>query len=241
MILNYNCYMTSSLETVLRLLLGAIIGGIIGFEREVHGRAAGLRTQLIVCVAAVLIMVISENYHFYIQRLDPVFKIDPTRIASGAIIGVGFIGAGVIVKSGFTIRGLTTAASIWIVSAIGLAIGAGLYLEGFVSFLITIVALVVLRRLERHIKTLNFKVITITTTIEDGADKEIASVFSEQGINILSTDTEIDRSAKEITSIYTISTKKKDAVKKAFLRLCDMDFVKRLKVDSQDKDPYLRV
>jgi putative Mg2+ transporter-C (MgtC) family protein len=115
--------MISLQETILRLLLGAIIGGIIGFEREIHGRAAGFRTQLIVCVAAVLIMIVSENYYFYLQTFDPTIRIDPARISAGALIGIGFLGAGVIVKSGFAIRGLTTAASIWIVSTIGLAIG----------------------------------------------------------------------------------------------------------------------
>jgi putative Mg2+ transporter-C (MgtC) family protein len=107
-------------EILIRLLLGAVIGGIIGFEREIHGRSAGFRTQLLVCVAAVLIMVVSENYYFHIHNLDDTLRIDPARISAGALIGIGFLGAGVIIKSGFAIRGLTTAASIWIVSAIGL-------------------------------------------------------------------------------------------------------------------------
>ncbi|HDK16428.1 MAG TPA: hypothetical protein ENG75_00610, partial [Nitrospirae bacterium] len=133
-------------EIVLRLVLGALIGGIIGFEREVHGRAAGFRTQLIVCVAAVLIMIVSENYYFYIKAIDPTLRIDPARIAAGAIIGIGFLGGGVIIKGGSTVRGITTAASIWIVSAIGLAIGAGLYLAAVATSAITVVALVTLRR-----------------------------------------------------------------------------------------------
>ena len=227
--------MVFSYELILRLVLGALLGGIIGLEREVHGRAAGFRTQLIVCVAAVLIMIVSENYHLYIEHLHPALRIDPTRIASGAVIGVGFIGAGVIIKSGFTIRGLTTAASIWVVSAIGLAIGAGLYIEAIFTFLITIVALIMLRRLERNIRTLHFKVVTVTASIKEDADMEITSVLSEHGINILSTDMEMDRSAGEITIKYTISTKRKEAVRDAFLRLGDMESVKRLKVDSQDR------
>jgi putative Mg2+ transporter-C (MgtC) family protein len=93
--------MIPTTEILLRLLLAAIIGGVIGFEREVHGRAAGFRTQLIVCVAAVLIMVVSENYYFYIRGLDPLIRIDPARIAAGALIGIGFLGAGVIIKSGY--------------------------------------------------------------------------------------------------------------------------------------------
>jgi|Deesub1362A_J573_1020465.scaffolds.fasta_scaffold00356_25 putative Mg2+ transporter-C (MgtC) family protein len=227
--------MDTSLEIIIRLILGALLGGIIGLEREVHGRSAGLRTQLIVCVAAVLIMIVSENYHLYLEHINPALRIDPARIASGAVIGVGFIGAGVIIKSGFTIRGLTTAAAIWVVSAIGLAIGAGLYVEGISTFLITIIALIILRRLERNLRTLHFKVITVTTDRQKDADKEIASVLSEHGINILSMDMEVDRSAEESTFIYTVSTEKKEAVRDAFLRLGDMGFVRRLKVDSQDR------
>ena len=108
-------------EMVIRLLLGAVLGGVIGFEREVHGQAAGFRTQLLVCVAAVLIMIVSENYYFHLLlenpdllKQDSAFRIDPARIAAGAVIGIGFLGAGAIIKSGFIIRGLTTAASIWI-------------------------------------------------------------------------------------------------------------------------------
>jgi putative Mg2+ transporter-C (MgtC) family protein len=224
-----------SYEIILRLLLGALLGGIIGLEREVHGRAAGFRTQLIVCVAAVLIMIVSENYHLYVEHLHPALRIDPTRIASGAVIGVGFIGAGVIIKSGFAIMGLTTAASIWIVSAIGLAIGAGLYIEAIFTFLITIVALIILRRLEKKIRTLHFKVITVTASIKEDADREITSILSEHAINILSMDMEMDRLTGEITIKYTISSKKKDAIMDAFLKLGDMKSVKRLKVDSQDR------
>ena len=158
-------YMIPVNEIIIRLLLGALIGGIVGFERESHGRAAGFRTQLIVCVASVLIMIISENYYFKIHTLDPTLRIDPARISAGALIGIGFLGAGVIIKSGFAIRGLTTAASIWIVSAIGLAVGAGLYFEGIATFIITITALMALRKIERKIKVLRYKIITVSTPL----------------------------------------------------------------------------
>src|SRR5512147_847711 len=119
--------MLSNYEIILRLALGTLLGGIIGFERQTHGRAAGFRTQLLVCVACVLIMIISEGYYLQTATNPQFMRIDPTRIAAGAMTGVGFLGAGVILKMGVTIQGLTTAACIWIVSAIGLAIGAGLY------------------------------------------------------------------------------------------------------------------
>jgi putative Mg2+ transporter-C (MgtC) family protein len=170
--------MISYYEIVIRLLLGAAIGGLIGFEREIHGRAAGFRTQLIVCVAAVLIMIISENYYHYMQGLDQSLRIDPARIASSALVGIGFLGAGVIIKSGFSIRGLTTAASIWIVSAVGLAIGAGLYFEGAVTAVITIIALMTLRMIERKIKVLRYNRITVSTPVSTEHGEEMIITVS---------------------------------------------------------------
>ncbi|MBI4710162.1 MAG: MgtC/SapB family protein [Nitrospirae bacterium] len=184
-----------------RLVLAALIGGIIGFEREVHGRAAGFRTQLIVCVAAVLIMIVSENYYYHLKYLDPTLRIDPARISAGALIGIGFLGAGVIVKSGFAIRGLTTAASLWMVSAIGLAIGAGLYLEGIASAAITIIALVFLRWLERHMKILRFKTITISTDMIGNAEGAVRSILSDFKVHIHSVDYHQDKIKGELVKI----------------------------------------
>jgi putative Mg2+ transporter-C (MgtC) family protein len=120
--------------------LGTLLGGIIGFERQTHGRPAGFRTQLLVCVSCVLLMIISEGYYADSGQAG-LMRIDPTRIAAGAMTGVGFLGAGVILKSGASVQGLTTAACVWIVSAIGLAIGAGQYVAAIVGFVITFVSL----------------------------------------------------------------------------------------------------
>ncbi|MBI5409675.1 MAG: MgtC/SapB family protein [Nitrospirae bacterium] len=222
--------MISVYEITLRLLLGAIIGGIIGFEREAHGRAAGFRTQLIVCLAAVLIMVVSENYYFYIRSLDPTLRIDPARISAGALIGIGFLGAGVIVKSGFAIRGLTTAASIWIVSAIGLAIGGGLYYEGLITFVITIIALMALRAVERKIKFLRYNIITVSTPAAEDKEDMIISMLSDLGFQIHSINYEKERSKGEIEYKFTVSTRNKDAIKQIFTKLSSLDFVATLRI-----------
>ena len=218
-------------EMIIRLLLGALIGGIIGFERELHGRAAGFRTQLLVCVAAVLIMVISENYYFHLHNLDSTLRIDPARISAGALMGIGFLGAGVIIKSGYRVRGLTTAASIWIVSAIGLAIGGGLYLEGILTFTITIIVLVVLRIVERKIEIVRFKTIIVSTPINvDNAEETIKSALSSCGFNILSVDYEKNRSQGENTYSFTVSTKNNAAIKQIFIKLSSLEFINTLKI-----------
>lgn len=218
-------------EIVIRLLLGALIGGVIGFERELHGRAAGFRTQLIVCLAAVLIMVISENYYFHIHKLDSTLRIDPARISAGALMGIGFLGAGVIIKSGSRIRGLTTAASIWIVSAIGLAIGGGLYLEGILTFTITIIVLVVLRIVERKIEFVRYKAITVSTPLNaEDAEETIRSALSSCGFTIHSVDFEKNRLQDENIFNFTVSTRNNDATKQAFMKLGSLESVNIIRI-----------
>ncbi|MDO8281420.1 MAG: MgtC/SapB family protein [Thermodesulfovibrionia bacterium] len=224
--------MISTYEIALRLLLGAFVGGIIGFEREMHGRAAGFRTQLIVCVAAVLIMIVSENYFFHLKDLDPNLRIDPARIAAGALMGIGFLGSGVIIKDGFAIRGLTTAASIWIVSAIGLAIGAGLYVEGLMTTAITILALVVLRAVERKINTVMFRTITVSTggvEIHD-AEEKICSVLKGCGFHVHSVDYEKQGATREYIFTFHILTKRKEDTKKIFQQLNSLEFVNTIRI-----------
>lgn len=223
-------YMIPVNEIIIRLLLGALIGGIVGFERESHGRAAGFRTQLIVCVASVLIMIVSENYYFKIHTLDPTLRIDPARISAGALIGIGFLGAGVIIKSGFAIRGLTTAASIWIVSAIGLAVGAGLYVEGITTFIITITALMALRKIERKIKVLRYKIITVSTPLSEDRENTITSMLLNHGFHVHTINYEKNTAKSELVYSFTVSSRDKNAGRQLFSELGSMDFVTALKI-----------
>ncbi|MBI4698551.1 MAG: MgtC/SapB family protein [Nitrospirae bacterium] len=231
--LDYNdIYMITTQETILRLLIGAVIGGVIGFEREIHGRAAGFRTQLIVCVASVLIMIVSENYHLRLQNIEPTFRIDPARLASGALIGIGFLGAGVIVKSGFAIRGLTTAASIWIVSAIGLAIGGGFYVEGITTAFITIFALFFLRKIEKNIKILLYRSITISTLFTENIEETLTAIFSDYDVKVQSIDYEKNQATGEFIYNFQVSTRNKGAIKEIFLKLNTLDFIKKININS---------
>jgi putative Mg2+ transporter-C (MgtC) family protein len=222
--------MIPTTEIIIRLVLAGFIGGLIGFEREVHGRAAGFRTQLLVCVAAVLIMVTSENYYFYIRNLDPILRIDPARIAAGALIGIGFLGAGVIIKSGYAVRGLTTAASIWIVSAIGLAIGGGLYLEGLITAAITIIALMALRAVERKITGIRFKTISVSTPLMEDTEDTIASIITSCNFNVHTINYEKSSAKEEITYHFTVYTRKRDNIKELFNKLNSQEFINTLKI-----------
>ena len=144
-----------------RLLLGALLGGGIGLERQVHGRPAGFRTHLLVCVASVLLMTVSQSLGG--GSGDEAFRFDPGRLAAGAITGIGFLGAGVVLKSGLSVHGLTTAACLWIVSAIGLAVGSGLRFAAILSFAITLVSLWLLRSVEDRLPRLAYKHVTVAS------------------------------------------------------------------------------
>jgi len=133
--------LTLSVPTVaLRLLLAFVLGGIIGLERERRDRPAGLRTHILVTVAAALLMMLS--------RLVAGEGFDPGRIAAGVVTGIGFLGAGTIIRSGPDVHGLTTAATIWAASAVGLTVGIGSYVAALVATAIIFVTLTALRRLE---------------------------------------------------------------------------------------------
>ncbi|WP_426024287.1 MgtC/SapB family protein [Brevundimonas sp. PWP3-1b1] len=134
-----------SLEGAVAPILGAVIaGGVIGFEREWRGRAAGLRTHILVSLASALLMLAAMSQADWAFRALPDENIvtDPTRMAHGVLTGIGFLCAGVIFRTGFSIHGLTTAASLWITSAIGLLFGAGLYALGAAATGVTAVILI---------------------------------------------------------------------------------------------------
>ena len=139
------------LDIFTHLLVATMAGGLIGLERTYHGRPAGFRTHTLVCVASSLLMLVTmyQAKWFTGAPLDTV-RIDPTRMAQGVMTGIGFLGAGVIMREGLTVRGLTTAASIWTTAAIGILAGVGFYSAVLVGSIITIGILTVFRKVENR-------------------------------------------------------------------------------------------
>src|SRR5471032_1468790 len=131
-------------DLLIKLLLAVLLGGIIGFEREIAGKPAGLRTNILICIGAALLMDLSTR----IGMVDGKRIGDPGRIAAQIVSGVGFLGAGTIMQAQGMVTGLTSAATIWVVAAIGMTIGAGLYIEGLSAGLLVTFVLVGLGRLE---------------------------------------------------------------------------------------------
>jgi putative Mg2+ transporter-C (MgtC) family protein len=133
------------LEIFSRLVLSLILSSLVGLERELHRRTAGLRTHILVSMGSCLIMLTSLHVFAIYKGQVP---LDPTRIAAGVITGIGFLGAGTIMRDRAGVKGLTTAASLWVVAAVGLAVGCGFYSAAIFSTLLTLAVLMILRIFE---------------------------------------------------------------------------------------------
>jgi putative Mg2+ transporter-C (MgtC) family protein len=141
--------MMSHVEMVGRITVGAALGGVIGYERDRHRRPVGLRTHLIVAMAAATFMVISSQFVYWQHYTkDDLVAVDTSRIAASVVSAVGFLAGGAILRTGATVQGLTTAAGLWLVTAIGMSSGAGMFVESVAVTILGILALTVLRRFE---------------------------------------------------------------------------------------------
>jgi putative Mg2+ transporter-C (MgtC) family protein len=196
---------------LIKLVIAALIGGAIGFEREAHGQAAGLRTYILVSVGACLMMMLSmEMEHFYrhLSVDQSVVRLDPARIASYAIASMGFLGAGAIITGRGTVRGLTTAAGLWLVTGIGLAIGAGYLIPAIFATLVSLVILYGLRQLK---KIFSHDEHTIMTLKFDGTTRpldRIREILEGNEVNIQFINYKIDLPSNLTT--YRLRLQSKD-------------------------------
>jgi putative Mg2+ transporter-C (MgtC) family protein len=154
--------MISHGEMLLRIAAGAAFGGTIGYERDLHGRPAGLRTHLLVAMASATFMVISSQFVYW-QRYgkDDLVVVDSSRIAASVVSAVGFLAGGAILRTGASVQGLTTAAGLWLVTAIGMSSGAGMFVESGAVTLTGLVVLTLLRRFEGKDDHLQYRRVTV--------------------------------------------------------------------------------
>lgn len=177
-----NPWIIGEWDIVLRLCLAMVLGGLIGFEREFNNHAAGLRTNILVCVGSTLIMLLSM-YGFSDFLGEENVRVDPARLATAVISGVGFLGAGTILFTGKSITGLTTAASLWVVASIGLAIGAGFYFAGILSTVLVVLILWVFNKIElRYLNGKKIQILTIQTEMSSINIDAITSAFDDRAI-----------------------------------------------------------
>lgn len=174
-----------------RLITAVALCGLIGFEREIKNRSAGFRTHILVGVGACLMMLLSlYGFDPYLSKHDGI-RFDPARIPSYVISGIGFLGAGTIMVHGITIRGLTTAASIWTVAGLGLVIGAGMYGLAILSTTVVLLSLILLNNIEKLFKKHTYKHLQIS--IEKNASlSEVINIFEKHEIKLNGFDIEMD-------------------------------------------------
>ena len=172
----------STYEIIFKLTLACILGGIIGLERESLNRPAGFRTYTLVCMGSALAMVVSlDMYYQYYQTVNA----DPGRIAAQVVSCIGFLGAGTIMREGSTVRGLTTAAGLWGVACVGLAIGAGMYVPAVVTTVLILFVLIYFVKFEEHFTGMRlYKGIVMVVDDAPGQVGIIGSILGEMGVLI---------------------------------------------------------
>jgi len=190
---------------VIRLLMASLLGASIGFERDVHGRAAGLRTNLLISLGAAVFMLISEALavSYAGKTGNSVLRADTGRIAAQIITGIGFLGAGAIIKHGFTIRGLTTAACIWISAAIGMSAGAGFFEFALVATFIGLLCLVLLHGLEKKYAKDSYRILEVETTNNVNIS-ELIDIVKRENLKILYLDNKRDYDENKMLIKFTI-------------------------------------
>ena len=171
-----------TVEIVLRLLLAGLLGGIIGYEREHINRPAGFRTHILVCVGSALVMITSE---FIFSKYSGFANVDPARLGAQVISGIGFLGAGTIIRDGFNVRGLTTAASLWAVSCVGIASGIGFYEGAVAATLLIFITLISLKKAEKFFsRKSKYRTLLIECDDIPGLVGEITSLMEKFRIQI---------------------------------------------------------
>ncbi len=189
-------------DLALRIVLSGILGAVIGYERQARHKAAGLRTHMLVSMGSCLIMILSYKIYYMVEGHT---NADPARLAAQVVSGIGFLGAGSIMKDGLNVRGLTTAASLWVVSAVGLTVGAGFY-EG--AIFVTVMILVVLGILTK-IEYRTYDSSTFLLIVEGDENEEllgqICKTLVEHNVAIL--DVKIESKSRFVASFLIKSSK----------------------------------
>ncbi|MCP3033246.1 MgtC/SapB family protein [Halobacillus sp. A1] len=185
---------------LIRLSLALLLAGMIGFERELKNHAAGFRTHILVGVSSCLMMLLSiYGFENFIEEYDNI-RFDPSRIPSYVISGIGFLGAGTIIVNGMTVRGLTTAASIWTVAGLGLVIGAGMYGVGILATFLVLLSLIFLNKIERKFMRHYYKNSYSIMVNEAYQMNEIFEIFDRR--NVAVERVEIENVGNQTKSIF---------------------------------------
>jgi putative Mg2+ transporter-C (MgtC) family protein len=212
-----------------RIALGAALGGVIGYERDLHGRPAGLRTHMLVALAASTFMVISTRFvYFQHYAREDLVAADPSRIAASIVTGIGFLAGGAILRTGISVQGLTTAAGLWLVAAIGMAAGGGMYSISIFVTVVGVLALTILRRFED--KDILRRTVSLTLS-EDASVIELTRKLNELGTTVHAVQYDRNMESKTLSVTLDIRFSQSVGVERVLQVVEAEPGVRRAKVD----------
>ena len=220
------------LDIALRLVASLVVGGLIGLERSYHGRPAGFRTHSLVCLSTSLLMLVTVyETRWFPNVTQGRISLDPTRMAQGIMTGIGFLGAGTIIRDGLSVRGLTTAASIWITAAIGILVGIGFYFPALMSTILTLGTLSVFRWIENQIPS-QFYAQFVVRFARDKAmpEEEMRQLLTNYGFTVANLNYRLDVEADFFEYQMVIRTNRGDNATKLTQALNKIESVKAYRV-----------
>ena len=221
-----------------RLTLAAALGGAVGIERELEGKPAGFRTNMLICVGAALLTELSVMVY---QIAGPGRGADPARIAAQIVSGIGFLGAGTIIQSRGTVSGLTTAATLWVVAAIGIAVGAGAWGEAVGATALVIAALFLLGRLERKLfSSSQDRVMRVRLAVAPGAFDDVRAALADAGGDLESLDMRGDGGDYVATFVTVAGRDRRDEILRRVLSVADVHSVNAIVGTSDPSGPLVR-
>jgi putative Mg2+ transporter-C (MgtC) family protein len=221
--------MISELEIVLRLGLAAILGMVVGYERERQNQPAGLRTHTILAIGSCLAMTISINLAMQFQPLVP--NGDPARLAAQVVSGIGFLGAGAILRYGTNVKGLTTATSLWTIAIVGLAVGAGHYFASVATTIALLAVLVLLNVLEKKlIRVYTTVSVSVTAVKRPDLVSTLHQLFKDLKKKVISTSVEMDLAHDTITVSLIIKAIEEESLEDIRSALSVLPGVKSFKI-----------
>lgn len=202
------------INITVHLVVAMIAGGLIGGERSYHGHPAGFRTHMLVCMSSSLLMLVTiYQGQWFANAMIETVRVDPTRMAQGIMTGIGFLGAGVIMREGFSVRGLTTAASIWITAAIGILAGIGFYSAVIIVTVLTFSTLSAVRWVESKIPALIYVRYTIRFHRVTAMDEtELRGLIAKHGFEIVNFSNSLVEEGKYFEYFMLTRTRKESCV-----------------------------
>ncbi|MFO7277535.1 MAG: MgtC/SapB family protein [Pseudomonadota bacterium] len=220
------------IEIALRLIAALVIGGLIGLERSYHGRPAGFRTHALVCMSTALLMMVTVyETRWFPQLFQGRVALDPTRLAQGIMTGIGFLGAGTIMREGLSVRGLTTAASIWTTAAIGILVGIGFYVPAVFATILTFGTLSIFRWIENRIPSQFYAQFLVRFARgEVMPEADMRRLLAEHGFTIANLNYRLDAVQNYFEYRMTIRTDRAENASRLSVALSALPSVKRFRV-----------